>query len=231
MFTWRNALKIVCLLCALTILTDFSPAFGQTGTKRRTTRRKTTRRKRTTVPTKPATPTAQPTTTPTQANPNAKYIATLETSLGTIKVELLTKDAPKTTENFRLLASREFYNGLTFHRVIKGFMIQGGDPNGNGTGGQSAWGGDFEDEINPASEIYQTGYRTGVVAMANRGPNTNGSQFFIMHKDYPLPPKYTIFGRVISGQEVVDAIATTPTNFQDRPVVPVVMKTVKIEEK
>lgn len=159
-----------------------------------------------------------------------KLIATLETSKGTIQFELYTQDAPKTTENFQLLASRGYYNGVTFHRVIKGFMIQGGDPTGTGAGGSSAWGGDFADEINASSPLYRTGYQPGVVAMANRGPNTNSSQFFIMHVSYPLPPKYTIFGRVISGLEVVNAIATTPTDRSDRPLTPVVINSATVSE-
>ncbi len=108
-------------------------------------------------------------------------------------------------------------------------MIQGGDPTGTGRGGESAWGGRFADEIEASSPLYQRGYKTGTVAMANAGPNTNGSQFFIMHVDYPLPPKYTIFGRVSEGQEVVDAIASTPTDAQDRPRSPVTMEQVTIE--
>jgi cyclophilin family peptidyl-prolyl cis-trans isomerase len=150
--------------------------------------------------------------------------------MGTIRFELLEADAPRTTENFRLLAERGYYDGVVFHRVIKGFMIQGGDPTGTGRGGESAWGGSFSDEINRSSPLYQRGYRAGTVAMANRGPNTNGSQFFIMHVDYPLPPNYTIFGRVVEGQDVVDAIASTLTDSSDRPVSPVTMQKVTIEE-
>ncbi|HEY9466326.1 MAG TPA: peptidylprolyl isomerase, partial [Vicinamibacterales bacterium] len=112
--------------------------------------------------------------------------ATIETDKGPIELEFLPMDAPKAVENFRLLAERGFYDNLTFHRIVKGFMIQGGDPSGDGTGGESAWGGTFEDEINPDSQTYKDGYRRGIVAMANAGPNTNGSQFFIMHQDYPL---------------------------------------------
>lgn len=160
----------------------------------------------------------------------ANRIARIETNKGTIRFELLEADAPQTTENFRLLAEQGFYDGVIFHRVIKGFMIQGGDPTGTGRGGQSAWGGRFADEINRTSPVYQTGYKAGTVAMANAGPNTNGSQFFIMHVDYPLPPNYTIFGRVIEGQDVVNAIATTPTDRGDKPTQPVVMEKVTIEE-
>jgi cyclophilin family peptidyl-prolyl cis-trans isomerase len=90
-------------------------------------------------------------------------------------------------------------------------MIQGGDPSGDGTGGESAWGGTFEDEINRDSQLYRDGYRRGIVAMANAGPNTNGSQFFIMHQDYLLPPDYVIFARVTNGLSAVDALAETPT--------------------
>jgi len=155
--------------------------------------------------------------------------AEIRTNKGTIKFELLEQDAPKTTENFRLLAEKGFYDGVIFHRVIKGFMIQGGDPTGTGRGGQSAWGGRFADEINGSSEVYRRGYKAGTVAMANAGPNTNGSQFFIMHSDYALPPSYTIFGRVTEGQDVVNAIATSPTGANDRPVSEVKMEKVTIE--
>ena len=155
--------------------------------------------------------------------------AVIQTNKGTIKFELLEEDAPKTTENFRLLAEKGFYNGVIFHRVINGFMIQGGDPTGTGRGGESAWGGRFADEIKSSSEVYQRGYKAGTVAMANAGPNTNGSQFFIMHVDYPLPPSYTIFGRVTEGQDVVNAIATTKTSSGDRPVEEVKMEKVTIE--
>ena len=115
--------------------------------------------------------------------------AVIETDKGTIEVKFLEGDAPRAVENFRLLAEHHYYDGLTFHRIIPGFMIQGGDPEGNGSGGQSAWGPPFADEINPASALYRGGYKRGLVAMANRGANTNGSQFFIMHQDYSLDPK------------------------------------------
>ena len=159
----------------------------------------------------------------------ANRIARIETNLGTIRFELLEDESPKTAENFRLLAEAGKYDGVIFHRVIKGFMIQGGDPEGTGRGGQSAWGGRFDDEINRSSELYRGAYAKGTVAMANAGPNTNGSQFFIMHADYPLPPSYTKFGRVVEGQDVVDKIATTPTNPGDRPKSDVVMEKVTIE--
>src|SRR5215510_808514 len=158
-------------------------------------------------------------------------IAEILTNKGTIKFELLESDAPKTTENFRLLAEKGYYDGVIFHRVIKGFMIQGGDPTGTGRGGQSAWGGRFADEINPSSDVYERGYKAGTVAMANAGPNTNGSQFFIMHVDYGLPPSYTIFGRVTDeeSQNVVNSIATTQTGPGDKPVQDVKMESVTIE--
>src|SRR5262249_4463772 len=153
---------------------------------------------------------------------------TIETNKGTIKFELLEQDAPRTTENFRLLAEKGYYDGVIFHRVINGFMIQGGDPTGTGRAGQSASGRRFEDEVNSASEVYRRGYKAGTVAMANAGPNTNGSQFFIMHVDYQLPPSYTIFGRVIEGQDVVNAIATTNTDRSDRPISEVRMEKVSV---
>lgn len=160
----------------------------------------------------------------------ANRTAVIQTNHGTIRFELLEQEAPKTTENFRLLAEQGYYDGVIFHRVINGFMIQGGDPTGTGRDGQSAWGGRFADEINSSSEIYRRGYKAGTVAMANAGPNTNGSQFFIMHGDNPLPPNYTIFGRVTEGQDVVNAIATTKTDAGDRPQQEVKMQKVTVEE-
>jgi cyclophilin family peptidyl-prolyl cis-trans isomerase len=159
--------------------------------------------------------------------------AIIETDKGTIEFELLQEDSPRAAENFRLLARRGYYNGLTFHRIVKGFMLQGGDPLGTGAGGESAWGGTFPDEIQTRSPLYLAGYRRGIVAMANSGPNTNTSQFFIMHHDYPLPPNYVIFGRVTKGMEVVDALADTPTGRspmgeQSAPLTPVVMRRVTI---
>src|SRR4029453_14680674 len=160
----------------------------------------------------------------------ANRTAVIETNKGTIKIELLEEDAPKTTENFRLLAGRNYYDGVIFHRVIRNFMIQGGDPLGEGYGGESAWGGKFDDEIDRDSELYAGVYEKGTVAMANAGPNKNGSQFFIMHIDYPLPPSYSKFGRVLEGHEVVDAIASVDRNQNDKPLEPVVMERVYIEE-
>ncbi len=157
-------------------------------------------------------------------------IAVLETNKGTIKFELLEQDAPKTTENFRLLAEKNYYDGVIFHRVIPNFMIQGGDPLGEGYGGESAWGGKFNDEIDRDSPLYTGPYEKGTVAMANSGPNTNGSQFFIMHIDYPLPPSYTKFGKLIEGQDVVDTIAMVERNSNDKPSERVVMDRVYIED-
>ena len=160
----------------------------------------------------------------------ANRIAVIETNKGIIKFELLENDAPKTTENFRTHAGNGYYDGVIFHRIIPNFMIQGGDPLGEGYGGESAWGGKFDDEINRTSDLYAGVYEKGTVAMANSGPNTNGSQFFIMHIDYPLPPSYTKFGRLTEGQEVVNAIAEVATSQNDKPLEPVVMNKVYIEE-
>ena len=153
--------------------------------------------------------------------------AVLETDQGIIKFELFENEAPRTAENFRVLAERGYYNGTIFHRVMNGFMIQGGDPKGDGTGGQTATGRMLPNEINPSSPMYQGSYRRGLVAMANKGrPETGSSQFFIMHQTYPLRPDYTIFGRVTEGMEVVDKIATAQTTMgsdgaMSRPVTPV----------
>lgn len=175
----------------------------------------------------PQTPSTTPTTT-TNPTKNLMHTITLETNKGTIVFETYDADAPKTVENFITLANKKFYENVIFHRVIEGFMIQGGDPTGTGMGGP---GYKFADELNPATESYKKGYVRGTVAMANSGPNTNGSQFFIMHKDYPLPNNYTIFGRVVSGLEVVDAIATTPKNQSDKPLADVVIKKVTVVKK
>lgn len=150
---------------------------------------------------------------PAGAKSSGGMHAAIETDKGTITIEFFAADAPKAVENFRLLAEHGYYDGLTFHRIVKGFMIQGGDPAGDGSGGESAWGPPFADEINGGSPLYQAGYRRGIVAMANSGPNTNGSQFFVMHDDYPLPPNYVIFAKVTAGLEVVDALAHTPTTM------------------
>jgi cyclophilin family peptidyl-prolyl cis-trans isomerase len=157
----------------------------------------------------------------------------IETDKGAIEIDFFAAEAPKAVENFRLLAEHGYYDGLTFHRIVEGFMIQGGDPTGDGTGGQSAWGPPFADEIDPESPLYRGGYRAGIVAMANSGPNTNGSQFFIMHQDYALAPNYVIFARVTAGMDVVDALAGTPTTMgadggMSRPLTPPVIRKVTI---
>ena len=155
---------------------------------------------------------------------NSKYTAELETSLGNIVIELFTETSPITVNNFVNLSNDGYYNDVIFHRVIKGFMIQGGDPSGTGHGDMGKYPGyDFEDELdNPMN------YEKGIVAMANRGPNTNGSQFFIMHEDYPLPYQYTIFGKVLSGLDVVDAIGNVQTGENDKPNEDVVILNIKI---
>jgi peptidyl-prolyl cis-trans isomerase B (cyclophilin B) len=147
--------------------------------------------------------------------------ATLETNHGPITVEFFDEDAPKTVENFRTLAEQGFYDGLGFHRVIKDFMIQGGCPLGTGTGGP---GYTFEDEINDHKVV------RGALAMANAGPNTNGSQFFIVTTDAApwLDGKHTVFGRVTDGMEAVDAIEATPTGERDQPVEPAVIERIQL---
>lgn len=133
--------------------------------------------------------------------PGKTYTATLKTTAGDIVIELDSQNTPITANNFAFLAQQGFYDNSIFHRVIDGFMIQGGDPRGNGSGGP---GYQFKDEP------FNGEYTRGTVAMANSGPDTNGSQFFIMHADYNLPKNYVIFGRVISGLETVDKIAAAP---------------------
>jgi peptidyl-prolyl cis-trans isomerase A (cyclophilin A) len=173
--------------------------------------------------------------TPRPAGKN--HIAVLETDAGTIKFELLEADAPKTTENFIKLAGKGFYNGLIFHRVISGFMIQGGDPKGDGSGGETWDGKNLPNEIKMNSPLYQKGgYTRGMVAMANKGgiPQSATSQFFIMHQTRPFQmmggASYTIFGQVISGLEVVDKIASAPSAPpNNRPATPVKMRKVYIE--
>ena len=150
------------------------------------------------------------------------YRATLDTSHGEIVIDFDAEKSPLTVNNFVFLANDGFYDGVTFHRVIENFMIQGGDPTGTGRGGP---GYRFRDEIEGAGS-----YPRGTVAMANAGPNTNGSQFFIMHQETGLPHSYTIFGRVTSGMETVDSIATSETDSQDRPRQDAVINKVTITE-
>jgi cyclophilin family peptidyl-prolyl cis-trans isomerase len=158
--------------------------------------------------------------------------AVIDTDKGAIGITFFASDAPKAVENFRLLAEHGYYDGLVFHRIVRDFMIQGGDPAGDGTGGQSAWGPPFEDEINPQSPLYRGGYRRGLVAMANSGPNTNGSQFFICTDNLSgrLPKNYTLFGVVTKGLDVVDRIVSAPRDGRDLPHEPVAMTSVTIHE-
>ena len=150
------------------------------------------------------------------------YSAVIHTTAGDIGVDLYAADAPQTVNNFVFLANDGFYDDVIFHRTIKGFMIQGGDPTGTGRGGP---GYRFRDEFHG-----KTAYNRGTLAMANAGPNTNGSQFFIMHADYGLPNAYTIFGEVTEGLDIVDAIAEAPTGGQDRPHDPVTITGIDISE-
>lgn len=218
----------------------------------------------------PAAPSPSDDTIPWPVEPITKVIhVTLKTNKGDIVMALDGTRAPLTVGNFVALAKKDFYDGTTWHRVIPDFMIQGGDPKGDGTGGP---GYQFADEINASSygldktklidaidsgqasqlkpevrdwtlqQYYEAqGYRyttdveslplqRGVVAMANAGPNTNGSQFFIMHADYPLPPQYTIFGKLTAGEDVVDAVAGAPKGPGDRPIEPVAIQSITITE-
>ncbi len=178
-------------------------------------------------------------------------VAILDTSLGVIKIKLMPEAAPKAVENFEGLAAKGYYDGLTFHRVMKDFMIQGGDPEGTGTGGESLWGKPFEDEFSPNAHNFR-----GALSMANSGPDSNGSQFFIVQlpaaaiqpdmfaPDTPkglmdafskqggtpwLDGMHTVFGQVYEGMDVVDKITEVETGSGDKPVIPVIMKTVRIE--
>lgn len=161
---------------------------------------------------------------------NGAHRITLETNFGKIIFETYDADAPKTVQNFISLADKGFYNNLTFHRIIKGFMIQGGDPQGNGTGGP---GYRFDDELNPETQSYKAGYKKGVVAMANAGPNTNGSQFFInVAPNNFLDTRHVVFGKVVSGMEVVEKIENTPTllpGVADRPATPVIIESISFK--
>ena len=180
-------------------------------------------------------------------------LATMETSMGTITIKLLPDIAPKTVENFKGLSESGYYEGVIFHRVIKDFMIQGGDPTGTGRGGQSIWGGTFEDEFSQRAHNFR-----GALSMANAGPGTNGSQFFIVQKNtldpgyedamrkagWPddviaayaevggtphLDGRHTVFGFVIDGMDVVDAIAGVKTGMGDKPLEDVAIRSVTIK--
>lgn len=184
-------------------------------------------------------------------------VATITTTMGTIKVKLFPKETPKTCENFITHAKNGYYDGIIFHRIIKDFMIQGGDPEGTGRGGESIWGSPFEDEFD--MDLHNL---RGALSMANAGPNTNGSQFFIVQSrsvdprmlrdmekagiEYGFPPdvidnyramggtpwldfKHTVFGQVCEGMDVVDAIANVETGFQDKPVEDVKILSIDVE--
>ena len=160
-------------------------------------------------------------------DPQKRYFATLRTNKSVVEVELFPKETPIAVNNFIFLARQGFYDGTPFHRVIKGFMIQGGDPTGKGTGGP---GYRFDDE--PVTRDYLR----GTLAMANAGPNTNGSQFFIMHQNYALPKNYIIFGQVTKGLDVVDAMANTPVRSsgggeRSVPTEPLILEGVEIREE
>jgi cyclophilin family peptidyl-prolyl cis-trans isomerase len=150
------------------------------------------------------------------------YSATIDTNHGTIEILFDAVRSPLAVNNFVFLGREGYYDGVVFHRVIEDFMIQGGDPTGTGSGGP---GYKFRDELDGEGN-----YSRGTVAMANAGPSTNGSQFFICHKDVGLPHSYTIFGKVSSGLEVVDSIATTETDRRDRPTEDVIINKVTVTE-
>ena len=141
-------------------------------------------------------------------------VVTIETNVGNIEIALFPDVAPKATENFLKLAEKNYYDGIIFHRVIKEFMIQGGDPTGTGTGGESIWKRNFADEVSVSKKFD----KKGLLAMANRGPDTNGSQFFITTAPTPwLHMKHTIFGEVVGGYDVVEEIEQSETDMRDRP--------------
>ena len=157
---------------------------------------------------------------------NKSYSAEINTTSGLMTVELFTDIAPNTVNNFVALSEDGYYNNIIFHRVIKDFMIQGGDPSGTGHGEMGKYPGyEFGDELNNPMP-----YEKGILAMANRGPNTNGSQFFIMHSDYPLPYQYTIFGKVTQGLDVIDQIAMVETDASDKPLNDVIINSITIKD-
>jgi cyclophilin family peptidyl-prolyl cis-trans isomerase len=167
--------------------------------------------------------------TQTKTESNQMTVAVIKTNMGTIEIELFEKQTPRTVGNFVGLANKGYYNGVIFHRVIENFMIQGGDPTGTGRGGESFYGGKFEDEI--VAELKHDS--PGILSMANAGPNTNGSQFFItLVPTSWLDGKHTVFGKVISGMDVVQAIGKVQTSKPgDRPLKDVKMESVTIEKR
>lgn len=169
----------------------------------------------------------------TKGNP----VATVETSMGKFEIELYPADAPKTVENFIGLAEKKFFDGVRIHRVVKNFVIQMGDPFSKdkkkrdmwGMGGESIWNKEFADELSPNTQSYKDGYLKGVVAMANKGPNTNTSQFFVMLRDNTsLPKNYTIFGKVVKGMEVVDKMGVVDVEGNGQPKEDIVVKKVRV---
>jgi cyclophilin family peptidyl-prolyl cis-trans isomerase len=167
-----------------------------------------------------------------QIDTNKQYFATIKTSLGDMKIQLFANESPKTVNNFVFLAKEHFYDGVIFHRIIKGFMVQTGDPLGTGVGGP---GYKFADELPPKHS-----YEPGIVAMANAGPNTNGSQFFICNgvncKSLDEHPNYTQFGKVVEGMDVLDKLSSVPVVMSSngepsKPKDPPVIQTIIIEEK
>ncbi len=155
-------------------------------------------------------------------DPAKRYTATMETSMGTLVIALDPIKAPKTVNSFVFLAGYHFYDGVTFHRIIKGFVCQGGDPTGTGRGGP---GYRYEDELPKSGQ-----YEIGSLAMANAGPNTNGSQFFLISgpSGAGLPPQYSLFGKVVKGLDVVEAMQSVPTDRSDKPLEPVTINSVSI---
>ena len=232
--------RLFMVLLAATVLLTVGACNKKSASSEKNTENKTTATTAATPP--PPPPSAPPKQQPPAAtgnaakiNPaemqtliaNAKYDkdinVVMKTNKGDIEITLFATKAPKTVCNFVELAKRGFYDGLIFHRVIKDFMIQGGDPTGTGRGGP---GYKFQDEFDPS--LKHTG--AGILSMANAGPGTNGSQFFITHAATPhLDGRHTVFGKVTKGLEVVDAIANTPTAAGDRPVEDVVIKKIIVK--
>lgn len=161
-------------------------------------------------------------------NDNEKLVATVKTNVGDFDIELFATKTPKTVENFVGLATTGKYDSIIFHRVIPQFMIQGGDPTGTGRGGESFWGGKFEDEFD--ASLHHD--KAGILSMANAGPGTNGSQFFITLIPTPwLDGKHSIFGEVISGMDIIDSIGVTKTGAMDKPVEDIIIQTILVEKR
>jgi len=161
-------------------------------------------------------------------NNNEKLVATVSTNVGKFDIELFASKTPKTVENFVGLVTTGKYDNVIFHRVIPQFMIQGGDPTGTGRGGESFWGGKFNDEFD--TSLHHD--KPGILSMANAGPNTNGSQFFITLVPTPwLDGKHSIFGEVISGMDIVDSIGDTKTGGMDKPLKDIVIQTILVEKR